>query len=88
MPVIISKQCRLEIVEKYNAGIVIDTNVESLVSALLALENFDFKQMGKNARKLIEEEYDNDHCSSRLKQVYLDLYNGVSKSPDWVFDEK
>ena len=49
MPVIISKQCRLEIVEKYNAGIVIDTNVESLVSALLALDNFDLKQMGKNA---------------------------------------
>ena len=88
MPVIISKQCRLEIVEKYNAGIVIDTNVESLVSALLALQNFDLKQMGKNARKLIEEKYDNNHCSSRLKKVYLDLYNGVSKSPDWVFDEK
>ena len=33
--------------EKYNAGIVIDTNVESLVSALLALENFDLEQMGK-----------------------------------------
>ena len=53
MPVIISKQCRLDIVEKYNAGIVIDTNVESLVSALIALQNFDLKQMGKNARKLI-----------------------------------
>ena len=34
----------------------------------------DLKQMGKNARKLIEEKYDNNHCSSRLKKVYLDLY--------------
>ena len=30
LPVIISKQCRMDIVEDYNAGIVIDTNVESL----------------------------------------------------------
>ena len=60
----------------------------SLVSALLALDNFDLKQMGKNARKLIEENMITIIAHPRLKQIYLDLYNGVSKSPDWVFDEK
>ena len=86
LPVIISKQCRLDIVERYNAGIVIETNIKSLYNALLKLENLDLGKMGENARKLIEENYDNNNCSTRLKKVYFDLYNGVSKSTDWIFD--
>tara|TARA_B100000989_G_scaffold296198_1_gene278896 strand:+ start:2559 stop:3665 length:1107 start_codon:yes stop_codon:yes gene_type:complete len=86
LPVIISKQCRLEIVEKYKAGIVIETNIKSLYDALINLEKLDLGKMGENARKLIEENYDNNNCSMRLKKVYYDLFNSVSKSPDWIFD--
>ena len=85
LPVIISKQCRLDIVEKYNAGIVVETNEKNLYEALLKLRSLDLIFMGNQARKLIEEEFDNDKCSNRLLDIYRDIYNGSQNSRDWVY---
>ena len=84
LPVIISKQCRLDIVEKYDAGIVIETNEKSLYEALIKLKSLDLVYMGNQARKLIEEEYDNEKCSNRLLNIYHDIYNGNQNSKDWI----
>ena len=84
LPVIISKQCRLDIVEKYDAGIVIETIEKSLYEALIKLKSLDLVYMGNQARKLIEEEYDNEKCSNRLLNIYHDIYNGNQNSKDWI----
>ena len=86
MPVIISKQCRLSIVEEYKAGIEIETNKKSLLNALMKLQELDLIKMGYNARKLIEEKYDNKICSQKLLNVYEDLCNETRVSEDWVKD--
>ena len=84
LPVIISKQCRLDIVEEYNAGIVIETNKKSLYEGLIKLKDKNLIEMGYQARKLIEEKFDNKICSSRLFQIYRDIYNGNKNSNDWI----
>ena len=84
LPVIISKQCRLDIIREYNAGIVVDTNEKSLYEALLKLKTSNILKMSYQARRLIENEYDNENCSKRLKSIYLDLYNQDHKSKDWI----
>ena len=86
LPVIISKQCRLSIVEEYKAGIEIETNKKSLLNALMRLKDLDLIKMGYNARKLIEDKYDNKICSQRLLNVYEDLINETKNSEDWVQD--
>ena len=86
LPVIISKQCRLNIVEEYKAGIEIETNKKSLLNALMRLKDLDLIKMGYNARKLIEDKYDNKVCSQRLLNVYTDLINTTKNSEDWVQD--
>ncbi len=88
LPVIISKQCRLDIVKEYNAGLVVETNVDSLYQALINIESLDLIKMGNQARKLIEEKFDNQMCSLRLLKIYQDLYDGVATSKDWVLDER
>ncbi len=85
LPVIISKQCRLDIVEQYNAGIVIETNKKSLYEGLMKLKNKNLVEMGNQARKLIVEKFDNKICSKRLYQIYCDIYNGKKNSNDWIF---
>jgi len=84
LPVIISKQCRLDIIMEYNAGIVVDTNEKSLYEALLKLKTSNILKMSYQARRLIENEYDNENCSKRLKSIYFDLYNQDHKSKDWI----
>ena len=84
LPVIISKQCRLDIIEKYSAGIVIETNKKSLYEGLLKLRTLNILEMSYQARRLIEIEYDNENCSKRLKSIYFDIYNESQKSKDWI----
>ena len=84
IPVIISKQCRMDIVEKCNAGIVIDTNSHELSKALVSLEELNLEKMGNNARKLAEKSYNNIDCTNRLFHIYEDLFTGNRTSPDWI----
>ena len=87
IPVVISRQCRMDIVEEYNAGIVIDTNAHELHKALLSLDKLDLKKMGNNARALAEKFYNNTDCTKRLFHIYEDLFTGNRTSPDWINPE-
>ena len=40
LPVVISSQCRLDIVEEYNAGIVVTTDKKSLYDGLINLDQW------------------------------------------------
>lgn len=84
IPVIISKQCRLSIVEKYDAGIVIELDENNLKESFVKISKKDLTEMGKNARKLIEDKFDNEFCSKRVLNIYEDINCGSKSSPDWV----
>ena len=88
LPVIISKQCRLAVVEEYSAGIIIETKTESITRALKSLLTCDLKEMGSNARKLMEKEFDNNTCSKRLFDIYVDIKTGSKNSIDWIDDDQ
>ena len=85
LPVIISKQCRLNIVEEFNAGLVIETNQKSLYEALIKLRTVNLVKMGYQARKLIEEKFNNENCSKNLQLIYEDIYNETQNSKHWYF---
>ena len=88
MPVIISKQCRMPLVRIKEAGVIVETNTESIKKSLIELENWDLKKMGLNGRNLIETHFNNKICSERLHKIYEDIYTGSHNSPDWkVFNE-
>ena len=83
LPVIISKQCRMNVIEEYKAGFLVETNSQDIKKTLLKLLNADLKQMGNNARNLIEKKYDNEECSRRLYDIYVDVLTGSYESKDW-----
>ena len=56
--------------------LLVETNEKNLYEALIKLKSLDLVYMGNQARKLIEEEYDNEKCSNRLLNIYHDIYNG------------
>ncbi len=84
LPVIISEQCRMDVVEEKKSGFVVKTSVNSVVEALINLDNFDLKKMGNNSRKIIENYYDNEKCSKRVFKIYEDVYTGGHLSNDWI----
>ena len=88
LPVIISQQCRMNIVEEYNAGLVVETNEESVFKALIKITKLDLVKMGQNAKNLIRERYDNNECSTRLLHIYEDIYTGSHESKDWIQPER
>ncbi len=86
IPVIISKQCRMDIVEKTNSGIVFELNVENLYNSLIKISENDTELMGKNARKLVEDRFDNYSCSERVLHIYQDMMCGSKTSKDWIYE--
>ena len=62
--------------------------IQNIVATTTLSSTLNLIQMGYQARKLIEENYDNKICSLRLNKIYIDLFNGASSSEDWIFDEK
>lgn len=72
IPVIISKFCYFPDVEKYNAGIIVDLNVDSLylaINKLLSNDNLR-KQMGANAFNLVKKSYDEDIIYDQIVRLY------------------
>ena len=82
--VIISEQCRLNLVEKENAGIIVKTNKNSIKDALLDLNNLNLKEMGENSKKIMLKYFDNDACSDRVFKIYKDIHTGSLSSNDWI----
>ncbi len=84
--VIISEQCRLDLVEKENAGFIIKTEKESLKNALLKLNDCDLDMMADNSKNIIKTYFDNDHCAKRVMKIYEDIHTGSFLSKDWISD--
>ena len=58
-------------------------NSSDIKNTLVKLLSADLKQMRMNARNLIEKEYDNKECSTRLYDIYVDILTGSNESEDW-----
>ena len=82
--VIISEQCRLDLVEKKKAGFIIKTEKESLKNALLKLDKYNLETMGNNSKKIIQEYFDNVYCADRVFKIYEDIHTGSFLSKDWI----
>ena len=82
--VIISEQCRLDLVTNYNAGFIVKTNKESIKKVSLDLENHDLKNMAKNSKNIIHDYFNNSDCSTRVLKIYEDIYTGSFNSKDWI----
>ncbi len=88
LPVIISNQCRMPVVQEKGAGVVIETTADNIKKSLIKLESWDFKEMGSIARNIIETYFDNKICSQRLFKIYEDVYTGSHNSSDWIISNK
>jgi len=84
IPVIISEQCRMNIVEENKAGFIVKTEFYNLKKTILSLVNFDLKKMGINARNIITNNFDNETCCNRVLKIYEDVYTGSYNSIDWI----
>ncbi len=82
--VIISEQCRLDLVKTENAGFIIKTEKDSLKHALLKLDFQDLKKMGINSKNIIRKYFDNDYCAQRVLRIYEDVHTGSFLSKDWI----
>ena len=82
--VIISEQCRLNLVQEENAGFIIKTEKESLKNALLKLNDYNLEIMGDNSKNIIEKYFDNDYCANRVLRIYEDIHTGSFLSKDWI----
>ena len=82
--VIISEQCRLNLVEEENAGIIVKTDKNSIKNALNKLKGFNLDEMGENSKKIMHKYFENDFCSDRVLKIYEDIHTGSINSKDWI----
>lgn len=77
LPVVISEQCNFPEVERAGAGFVVSAEAAAVAEAIAAvLADADLaRRMGKNARRLIEENYQWSAIAPRMAQRYRDLRN-------------
>tara|TARA_R100000306_G_scaffold140_1_gene288 strand:+ start:7278 stop:8408 length:1131 start_codon:yes stop_codon:yes gene_type:complete len=81
-PVIASKGTPWRILEKYNAGLHVSNDPESLsnaIDSILLLENENYQQMRLNSHKLVDENFKVDAQIHKWIDVYKSLLNENSK---------
>lgn len=85
LPVIISKQCRLNEVAERNCGLIIENNKsEDLLLAIQKISNKDMiNTMGNNGIKLIYEKYTAQLINENLYDIYFDAMNGTRLAKNW-----
>ena len=85
VPVIISKQCRLNDVVDYNCGLIIDNNTtEDLISAIKKMSNKNLLNiMSINGIRLINEKYTSDLMHKNLLGIYRDVIYGTRLAKNW-----
>jgi len=77
LPVVITHACDYPEVKEYDAGIIVDEEINQITDAILAIINDDekLKIMSKNARKLVLERFE---FNIQMKK-YEEMYNDVIK---------
>ena len=77
-PVMITEACDYPEVEEYNAGIIVDSTVDSIYEGLKKIINeCDLKELSKNARKLIEEKFLVETLIKKYEEMYTKAINNL-----------
>ncbi len=85
-PAIVSKGAPWNDLKKHNAGWWIELGVEPLVNCLnnvLLSDSEQFKIMGKNGRKWMNDEFSWINISKMMKKTYYWVLNG-GNTPNWI----
>jgi glycosyltransferase involved in cell wall biosynthesis len=73
MPVIITKQCDFEDIQKYNAGVIIKNNLPfNIADGIKVLLSMDHELLTRNAHKLALNKFDINKLGASLLSVYKD----------------
>jgi len=86
LPVIISEQCRLEDVRKFDCGLIVKTDILNIFFSLKEILNKNIFHMSCNAINLIKTKYDSKLINDDLYNIYLDIYHGTRFSKSWIVD--
>lgn len=74
-PVIATLQCDFEIIDDYDAGIVIENNQpEIIIEGIKEMMTKDSEQMSKNAYLLAKEQFNLDVVGKRLVEVFISKF--------------
>ena len=84
LPVIISEQCRLEDVRKFDCGLIVKTDMLNIFFSLKEILNKNFFNMSFNAINLIKTKYDSKLINDDLYNI--DIYHGTRFSKSWIAD--
>ena len=75
-PVVITEACDYPEVEEYNAGVIVDSTVDSIYDGLKKIiEECDLEEFSKNARKLIEEKFTVENLIKKYEEMYIKAIN-------------
>jgi glycosyltransferase involved in cell wall biosynthesis len=85
LPVIITPACHFPDVMRYNLGRVIEPDIVQLTQALVdfSLSPEDRNLMGKNACRIVNQQYIWPKIVKRLLHIYKDILNKNKTSVDW-----
>lgn len=85
LPVIISKQCRLNEVETNNCGLIIQNNkIDDLSMAIMRMSDKKLLCiMSKNSSELIYKKYSSDVMNENFYEIYYDVMNGTRVAKNW-----
>lgn len=74
LPVILSPGCNLPEAETYDAGVIVEPQVEPLAMALRSLLTNSARRtsMSANARRLVQERFTWDAVAAQLESIYLE----------------
>lgn len=74
-PLLITRYCHMPVVAHAGAGIVVESDVDSIAGGLrqfLAMDTAALREMGTAARRLFDENYTWDRVAALLEQHYLE----------------
>lgn len=74
VPVLVTKNCDYPEIEEYNAGILVETNVDSIHQGLVKIlsDENDFSDLSNNAKKLVSENF---VYNDKKRKKYEKMYN-------------
>lgn len=75
LPVVTTKASDFPEIDEYNAGVTVDTDVNSVYQALLKLLDTDtlLSEYSRNARKLVENKFLIENQIKKYEQMFLDV---------------
>tara|TARA_A100001234_G_scaffold221061_1_gene235672 strand:- start:212 stop:1303 length:1092 start_codon:yes stop_codon:yes gene_type:complete len=86
LPVIITKECKFELVEKENLGFMINHNVDVIYKTLIRsfkIKKQELPKMSKACLEFSKNSFDINKISSNYRNLMLEIISGVKYSKNW-----